>query len=382
MPKLLFSLLSHDASGLLLAAAVAALGLVLGALGAPAWAVAVPIVFGALLALSALWHVLRVAAVMREHPAPGRFVDVGGFRLHVLAEGTAPAGRPAVVWFGGGHASGASMSHLHRALREHTRSILIDRAGTGWSDAGPFPRTTAREADECLAALEAAGERGPFVFAGHSFGGLLAANMARRRPDLTACLVLLDATPPDTIIYGPRFSALKEMRRGALVGGLLRLFGVHQSPLEKSQRSGPLAEWVRRTEEMLGEAGRVDRALGIRARSHFATASIFRELSAVGMAACAWETAVYEGDLGDLAVLLVAPGDSPEVGSMPEVAGAGAFEAQRMQRVVSRSRERYLTTSTRSQRIVTPAGTSHNFPFEAPDFVVELVRAQVEAARR
>jgi pimeloyl-ACP methyl ester carboxylesterase len=77
--------------------------------------------------------------------------------VHVLAEGQARDGRPPVVWFAGGHAGGFAMHHLHRAFRGETRSILIDRPGTGWSDAGPFPRTTAREADEMVLALERAG---------------------------------------------------------------------------------------------------------------------------------------------------------------------------------------------------------------------------------
>ena len=76
-------------------------------------------------------------------------------------------------------------------------------------------------------ALDKAGEKGPFVFVGYSFGGLLAANIARRRPDLTAKLVLLDPTPLETIVFGPRLGALAAMRRTAMWSGLLRLFGLH-----------------------------------------------------------------------------------------------------------------------------------------------------------
>ena len=104
-------------------------------------------------------------------------------------------------------------------LRKEARSILIDRPGTGWSDPGPFPRTTDHEAGEVLAALEAAGEEGPFVLAGHSFGGLLFAAVARRSPRSVAALLLLDATPPDTIVYGPPIPGLARMRwRPVLLG--------------------------------------------------------------------------------------------------------------------------------------------------------------------
>ena len=373
MRDLLLAFLSRDWSGLAIAASVAACGWLVQAAGAATWLWVPMIAIAAVLALGAVRHVLHVSRLVARHPPPGRLVDVGGFRLHVLAEGERPAGRPAVVWFGGGHASGATMHHLHRALRQETRSILIDRAGTGWRDVGPFPRTTAREADECLRALEAAGESGPYVLVGHSFGGLLAARMARARPDLVKSLVLLDATPPDTIIFGPRFGALREMRRGAWIGGLLRLFGVHQSPLERAQRkSAP--QLFEAFEAQIGEPWRIDQVLAARSRGCFAMASIFEELSPEGMARCAPDAAVYDGDLGDLPVLLVAPGDMTDAREQPELGGTGAA---RMLRVVARSRERYLAISSRSRRIVTPPGTTHVFPNEAPEFVVDLVRREV-----
>ena len=43
-------------------------------------------------------------------------------------------------------------------------------------------------------------------------------------------------------------------------------------------------------------------------------------------------------------------------------------------------RERYLAVSSRSQRIVAPAGTGHNFVYEAPEFVIALMRELVHAS--
>ena len=51
--------------------------------------------------------------------------------------------------------------------------------------------------------LEQVGEVDPFVVAGHSYGGLLAATFARRYPKKTASLVLADATPPELIHTAP-----------------------------------------------------------------------------------------------------------------------------------------------------------------------------------
>jgi hypothetical protein len=133
----LLALFSHDAAGLLIAAVATA------SFWGVSWAVpddlrggvrALGLALGLLLAVASLRHLLILAKVRREVPPPGRMVDIGGYRVHVLAEGQARDGRPPVVWFAGGHAGGFAMHHLHRAFRGETRSILIDRPGTGWSD--------------------------------------------------------------------------------------------------------------------------------------------------------------------------------------------------------------------------------------------------------
>jgi pimeloyl-ACP methyl ester carboxylesterase len=51
--------------------------------------------------------------------------------------------------------------------------------------------------DDLLSALETAGERGPFVVAGHSFGGVYARILAGRNPGLVAGIVMIDAYYPD-----------------------------------------------------------------------------------------------------------------------------------------------------------------------------------------
>jgi pimeloyl-ACP methyl ester carboxylesterase len=335
---------------------------------------------GTLMALAALRHLYMRSGVLRMHPPPGKLIDLGGYRVHLLAEGTARDGRPPVVWFAGGHASGLAIHHMHRIFRDETRSILIDRPGTGWSDTGPFPRTTAREAEEMVLALERAGESGPFVWAGHSFGGLLCANVARRRPDLVHTLVLLDPTPLETILFGPRFGAIREMQRGAVISGLAHLFGVDLAArLRKKEAQNPAyAKVMQATDAVLGVEVAVARGVEARAGASFAAASIYRELSPEGAAACAWDTVVYDGDLGDLPVLLVAPKNDVDADALPEVQGGAAGDAQRIVRRLAATRERYLATSTCSQRIVAPAGTGHNFVYEVPGWLADVMRGVLQ----
>ena len=371
MPSLVLALLSREWFGLVIAAAAAmAAWIAPGPVGITLGLVALAMGVGA------LKHLIDLARTARAHPPPGRLVDLGGYRVHVLGEGEAKGGRPAIVWFAGGHAGGMAIHHLHRALRGETRSLLIDRPGTGWSDTGPFPRTTAREAEEMVLALRNAGETGPFIFAGHSFGGLLCANIARRHPGLVHTLVLLDPTPLETLIFGPRFSAIREMQRAALFGGLAHLFGIDLAERHRRQQAANphYAKLLKTVEEVLGPEVSAVRSVDARAGHSFAGASIYTELSPEGATACAWDTAVYDGDLGGMRVLLVAPKNDVDVSALPETNTGDAAEAQRIARRLAATRERYLAVSTSSERVIAPAHTGHNFIYEEPDFVVQVMR--------
>jgi pimeloyl-ACP methyl ester carboxylesterase len=259
------------------------------------------------------------------------------------------------------------MSHLHRMMKGEFRSVLIDRPGTGWSGIASFPRTTAAEADEMWQVLAAAGERGPFVLVGHSFGGLLAVNMARRAPNRVAALVLLDATPPDVIVYGPNLGAA-QLSWQAFQAGVAQLFGIDLETLGSGPRPvGPLEKIIA---AQLGRQGEILKAQSKLPRAQMAGASIYSELSAAGMAKDAWNMTVYDGELDDMPVYLVAPDTLPPAASLPKTS---AREQERLLNLLKRGRERYMAVSDRSQRIIAPPGTGHNFIYEAPQTVIDAV---------
>jgi pimeloyl-ACP methyl ester carboxylesterase len=373
MPNWLLALLGREWSGLAIGAVIALGGWLLGG-----WVGIGLCGLGALLVLGNLWHLLYLARVRRRYPPPGRMIDLGGYKVHVLAEGEAKDTFP-LVMFGGGHAPGLVMDHLHRTLRTQTRSILIDRPGTGWSDTGPFPRTTAREADEMVRALDLAGEAGPYVLVGYSFGGLLAANIARRYPEKIARLILLDPTPLETIVFGPRLGAIRTMLRSALGSGLLRLIGVHVN-LEAMavKRSAAPDEVSNVYEQQLGPALQTIRAVDASAGAQFANYSIYHELLGRHVGTCGWETVVYDGDLADMDVWLVAPPNAAEVMSNSDVGSAAGREQARMINFFARSRERYLAVSSRSKRIYAPEGSTHQFVYQNADFVLDVLEKAIQ----
>jgi pimeloyl-ACP methyl ester carboxylesterase len=135
-------------------------------------------------------------------PPPGALVDIGGHRLHLNCSG---AGSPTVVLDSALGGSSMSWSLVQPALARITRVCSYDRAGFGWSDAGPFPRTAGRIADELRRLLARAAVEPPFVLVGHSFGGLVVRVFTARHPRDVAGLVLVDpAHPEDWVQPAPK----------------------------------------------------------------------------------------------------------------------------------------------------------------------------------
>ena len=329
----------------------------------------------ALLLVAALVTVVTLARLGSKYPPPGELVDVGGYRMHILAEGD-DRGGPTVIWIPGAHAQGLALHHLHAAVRDETRSILFDRPGTGWSDPGPFPRRTATEAEELAKLLERAGERGPFILAGHSYGGLLAANFARRYPGRTAALVLLDASPPDAFVYAPVYgaAALEQLVSDGESEGLAKLFARWTDP------EPALAEIGRRDRPHFAPAERGARRREARdgrepaAPGDFVRAGV--DLSGIRGAdqvfATAPELVVYDGELGDMPVLVVIPDE--DMSQVIDPLGLDERAVARAKNFFEQARVRYLEVSTNTRLVHTPPGTGHNYPYETPEFVVEVVR--------
>lgn len=74
----------------------------------------------------------------------------------------------------------------------HTRTCAYDRAGYGASDP-PAPGQLPTPQSDLQHLMDSNALAGPVVLVGHSMGGLLVADYARRRPDRIAGLVLVDA---------------------------------------------------------------------------------------------------------------------------------------------------------------------------------------------
>lgn len=154
----------------------------------------------ALLALPAVslggCETLLAARARAEHPPHGELVDVGqGRRIQIDCRGH---GAPTVVFQAGGDAMGSlGWEPALQLAAQTTRACAYSRAGIMWSDPSSGPFRPEEVAEDLHAALQNAGEIGPFVLVGHSRGGLYNLIYAGLYPDEIAGLVFADASHPD-----------------------------------------------------------------------------------------------------------------------------------------------------------------------------------------
>lgn len=148
-----------------------------------------------------------------KYPPPGRLIDLGTHRLHLYETGN---DGPTILLEAGLMSTVLSWSDLQRELSRSFRVVSYDRAGLGWSDAGPMPRTADRIVEELNMLLERAAIPGPYVLVGHSFGGLTMPLFAARFPEKVAGVVLVD--PVAAAEWNPPSAHdLKQTRIGATV---------------------------------------------------------------------------------------------------------------------------------------------------------------------
>jgi pimeloyl-ACP methyl ester carboxylesterase len=186
---------------------------------------------GGLLLGVLVWIAVGGAMSAAGAPEPrGRFVDIGGRRLRIICEGPTGPG-PIVVFESGAFGFAADWAAVQAMLTEQgVRSCAYDRAGMGYSDPGRSPRDGIAGVEDLEKLLEASGEKAPYLLVGHSMAGLRVWLYARRNPDKTAGIVLVDATTPEVSstpqgqAFLKSFGTLSHVAAWAAGAGLLKAF--------------------------------------------------------------------------------------------------------------------------------------------------------------
>lgn len=191
----------------------------------------------------------------RRYPPPGNFIHLDGDRkLHYQSFGNETG--PLVIF---DHGCGIGSSSLIWKLvsdkvSEFARVLVYDRAGYGWSDPGPFPRTNQAAVEDLRILIEKVGMKGPLILVGHSYGGLNVRLFAKQYPELAAGIVLVDATHeeeltdrfPEKYVKGQLMGrkAFKIMKYFCYLG-LLRLMGKLHAFKQLDEIVGRMPEEIR-----------------------------------------------------------------------------------------------------------------------------------------
>jgi pimeloyl-ACP methyl ester carboxylesterase len=299
-----------------------------------------------LAAIGASYEAIAATGDAKRYPPPGRLVDIGGRKLHIHCLGT---GIPAVIFDSGLGGTSLDWILVHAPVAKFTRACVYDRAGMGWSDPGPRPRSPKAIADDLQTLLINAKVAAPYVLVGHSLGGKNVRLFAAEDPDEVAGMVLIDARHEYMDLQLPPAQVQKELQDAhtqilfygiARKLGIVRLFGAELLDV-------PLSSDIRQTIAMLSTEP-----------------TSMQTVEAEAKARAASDIALSEAPtLGDKPLVVLASGQN--------------MAASKDWRVGQKKQAALSTNS----RFTIATGSGHYIQHERPQLVIDAVREVVEKVR-
>jgi len=323
----------------------------LGCLGRGAIGLLVFLAF--LLAMGAIYEAVASANDLKQYPMPGKLIDMGGFRLHLYCTGERKAGEPTVILEAGSGSASPDWGLVQPEITKITRVCSYDRAGYGWSDKGPLPRTSEHLAEELHMLLTVAGEEGPYVLVGHSFGGHTIRLFAHQYPQQVIGMILVDARPEELALR-PAMNDF-QLTFWAFMArcGFFRLFGdvivkalVPAESLEKMPEGYP---WQFSFRPQTLETIRDEDPLG------------------------SDKQVLASGKLGDLPLIVIVHGNPSMFASLP---AEDALQAE----ADWQAAQKKLAASSSNSQLIVAEGSGHAISFERPDVVINAIQQVLSSA--
>lgn len=324
----------------------------------------------ALIAAGAIYQVLGQAADRRRYPPPGRMIDIGGRRLHLVESSGCG---PAVVFESGISATCLNWTQIQGQLEQFATAYTYDRAWLGWSDPAKSARTTSSIVSDLRVMLEAARVPRPYILVGHSFGGMLVRAYAAMHPGDVAGLVMVDPLSASEWT-NPSPAHARMLRLGVRLsvrGALLARVGIVRLSLALLVSGGRrVPQWIARMSSGRGESV-ISRLVGEVSKMPPETWPMVRaqwcqSKSFLGMAA-------YLQSLPASASEAAAIGGSDTIPvTMLSAANATGEQLE--------EREAIARRSPRGRHIIARK-SGHWIQLDEPDLVVEAVREMVDLVR-
>jgi pimeloyl-ACP methyl ester carboxylesterase len=304
---------------------------------------------------------------------PGRLVEIGGTRLNLYCTGS---GSPAVVFDSGWEDWAPVWTFVQPEVAKWTRACSYDRAGAGFSDPGPLPRTSVRIAAELHSALHHAGVRGPYILVGHAFGGDNVRSFAERYTNEVGGLVLVEAD-----VGGPEehrgdagiIASLRECRDAIAAGKPLPLLPARsghppRSCAQQFFRGLPEAMWSPQLNAKLLELAQTKLAIY---DTYISEMEQMPEDEAY--------LAQHQRSLGARPLRVLSTGNHGV--HFLDPARSVDPEHEKYEQQIAHAQARWLELSSNSRQLFTDRSSEY-IPFDQPDFVVAAIREVYSQATR
>ena len=328
-----------------------------------AWALAFLSV--GLAAAGAIYQIIGDRRDSRRFPQRGKSYQAGSVTLNLDCNGQAS---PTVILESGAGVPALGWIKVQPEVARFARVCSYDRAGYGWSDPGPEPRTSLQIATELHALLEAAGEKGPYVLVGHSLGGFNVRVFTGRYPHEVAGIVLVDATHEDqeermesVLPVSVRQEEKENDARDEAIEKILTPFLIRLG----IQRLSVAAGWADLPSYLPKDLAQEFLYLEMQAKSREAVASESRQFAQSAAQARA------SGRLGDRPLIVLTAGKQDDSNPDPLLSKTDLEKQSNVWIHVLQVEETHL--STHGKQIIVP-DSDHMIPFERPDAVVSAIR--------
>jgi pimeloyl-ACP methyl ester carboxylesterase len=295
-----------------------------------------------------LYQNISEARDRRFNPMPGQLVDVGGYQMHIHCSGQ---GTPTVILDSGMGDSYISWRKVRPQIAKFTHVCSYDRAGMGYSQSSPGPRTSKVMAEELHTLLHNARIPPPYILAGHSMGGFNVRLFASLYGSEVAGTVLVDASHPE-----------QQKRLPPELNDLDKTWQREQEFLEFSMPFG--------IPRLLGFCGDDARIRAVECNFHSAREGV-AELRAVAESAA--QTAAT-GSLGDMPLVVLSHDpDKPDPDLPSDLLKPTNDAWEQMQ-------EELAHLSSRGRREIAE-NSGHYIQLDRPELVIAAVRGVVDQVR-
>ena len=299
------------------------------------------------------------ANLAKQYPPPGQLVDVGGYKMHINCIGQ---GRPTVILAAGSLEYSLFWALVQPEVARFTRICSYDRAGYGWSEPSPYPRTATTMVEELHMLLVNAKVEGPYVLIGHSLGGMLMRVYSYNYLDEVVGLILVDSLHEEQITRLPDIQ-IRLLHEGI---GQVRKLALLSS-------TGIMAF----APQNIPNPGLPDGAYA-QLQATMATSGIFEtDVAELGVMeeSCAEVRALRITSFGDLPFIVLSAGREETIASLSDA------ENQQRWEVWQALQSELVALSSDSKQVIAKQ-SGHNIQLDQPDLVIDAIREMVDTIRK